>query len=158
MSNDTKSTDGGPRAPLKGGEVLAGSDNVRECPIGADGRFATAAQVLAGVTDVQLRAIELLLAGTSQATVARECGVDVRTIYRWRMESEPFRAALDRARRDMWADTIYRMRAMVGKAMSVLEAEIVDEYDRSRVRAATIVLNHSNVRKLMLEDMEQRDD
>ena len=158
MSDDTTRVSGDTHLHLGEGGPMPLSDDVRDRPNGADGRFLPAAQVPAGVTDAQLRAIELLLTGTSQAGVARECGVDVRTIYRWRHECEPFRAALDRARRAMWAETMCRMRAMIATSLSVLETELVDVYDRSRVRAASIVLSHSNMRKLMQQDMADHDE
>lgn len=157
MNNETTRSDGDTDGRMSGGGMAVSSDNVRDCPNGADGRFAPGVQVPAGLTDAQLRALELLLTGTSQAKVARACGVDVRTIYRWRHECEPFRAALDRARRDMWVDTMYRMRAMVATSLNVLAEQLVDEYDTSRVRAASIVLTHSNVRKVMQADMADHD-
>ena len=130
-------------------EAHSMSENVRECPNGADGRFGHAAQVPAGLSDAQRRAIELLMSGTSQAKTAKAVGVDPRTVYRWRHEHAPFRAELDHARRAMWATTLDRMRGMIERSLAVLSVELDDEYDRSRVRAASIVLHHSGLRKLM---------
>jgi hypothetical protein len=154
MSHDTTSGDGATPAQSSNNGRAAMSQNVPGCPNGADRHSAPAAQVPAGLTDAQLRAIELLLAGTSPAKVAQACGVDRRTIFRWRHECEPFRAELDRGRRAMWASAVERMRAMVGRSLSILEEELDDEYDRSRVRAASLVLTHSNVRRMMRDDMD----
>jgi hypothetical protein len=134
------------------------AENVRKCPNGADGRFTPAAQVPAGLSDAQQRAVWLLITGTSFAQVARECGVDARTIYRWRYECEPFRAELARVRRQQWDHVADRLRGLVITAFDVLSAEIVDEYDRSRVRAAGMVLRTANVRKLIEDELTERDE
>lgn len=144
-------------AETNGGPAQAMSDIVRNCPIGAGDGNEPAAQVPAGLSDVQRRAAYLLLSGTPIGQVASECRVSPRTVYRWRYESEPFRAELERARRRHWDVVADRLRALVVSAFDVLSAEIVDEYDRSRVRAAGMVLRAVNVRKLIEDEMTERD-
>ena len=154
MSSEAMRRNGRDQAGISNanGDAVGVSQNVPGCPNGADGGVAPAAQVPAGLTDTQLRAIELLLGGTSPGTVAKECGVDRRTVYRWRLDCEPFRAELDRGRRAIWAGTVERMRKLIGTSLDVLEEELGDVYDRSRMRAVSIVMTHSCMRKLMQDD------
>jgi transposase-like protein len=97
------------------------------------------------LTDRQRVAIELLLAGKSLTTIAQQVQVSPRTLFNWRRD-ELFRVELDRRRRDVWDDAADRLRALVHPAIAVLEAEVHDEYDRSRVRAAGMILRYSDLR------------
>ena len=54
----------------------------------------------------QLNAIELLIAGKSDQAVAKKVGVSRKTIKAWRNSDDKFAAALDRARRAVWAARI----------------------------------------------------
>ena len=98
------------------------------------------------LTDRQRLAIELLIQGRSQTAVAEDAGVTRRTVYAWRQD-EPFRAELARRRQEVWDGAADRMRALIHPAIDVLEAEVHDEYDRSRVRAAGMILRFSDLRK-----------
>ena len=89
--------------------------------------------------------------------VAELCKVDRRTISRWRHGDAAFRAELERGCSEIWADSIDRMRMLITRSLDILHEELGNEYDRSRVRAAQVVLDHSGLRKLMqggLEDGE----
>ena len=155
MSDETNGGVDGRRAmQTTDGQAVAAamSQNVPECPIRAERISAPDAQVPAGLGDAQLRAIELLLLGTPLVDVARECGVDRRTVYRWRHDDRLFRAELERDRREMWATNMDRMRMLIGRSLDVLEEELDEEHPRSRMWAARTVLNQTGLRKLVLND------
>ena len=98
------------------------------------------------LSDRQQLAIELLIQGKTNSAIADDVGVTRRTIYAWRHD-EIFRVELERRRREVWDDATDRLRALVHPAIDVLEAEVHDEYDRSRVRAAGMILRFSDLRK-----------
>jgi hypothetical protein len=114
------------------------SENVRECPISAENNDV--------LSERQRAAIELLIAGKSLATVAEHVQIDARTLYRWRQD-ELFRAAVKCRRCEMWDDAAERLRALIHPALDVLAAEVHDEYDRSRMRAAGMILRFADLRK-----------
>lgn len=98
------------------------------------------------LTDKQRKAIELLLQGKSLAAVALSVEVTRRTLYTWRQD-ERFDAELFRRRRELWDGAAERLRAMVHPALDILEQELHTEYDRSRVRAAGMLLRLADLRK-----------
>ena len=116
----------------------AASENVRELPILAENQDI--------LSERQRAAIEMLVIGKSLATVAERVQVTPRTLYTWRQD-ETFRAALERRRREVWDGAAERMRALVHPALDVLEEEVRDEYDRSRMRAAGMILRFTDLRK-----------
>ena len=74
--------------------------------------------------------------------VAELCKVDRRTIFRRRRHGHAaFRAELERGCSEIWADSIDRMRMLISRSLDILHEELGNEYDRSRVRAAGMVLN-----------------
>jgi hypothetical protein len=139
--------------PAAAVSAVGASQNVPICPIGAEATTNVVAQAPAGLSVAQLRALELLLDGTSVGLVAKTCGVDRRTIYRWRNEDAAFRAELERGRREIWIDSIDRMRMLVSRSLDVLDEQLDDDYDPVRVRAAGMVLNHSGLRKLIQDGL-----
>lgn len=130
----TIAADGGPEAMR---------EDARQCTIGAgDVRAREAAEL----TERQRTAMGLLLLGTSLGAVARTLGIDPSTLYRWRHD-ETFSAELDLRRRELWDGAAERLRALVHPAIDVLEEEVHDEYDRSRIRAAGMILRLADLRK-----------
>jgi transposase-like protein len=125
-------------------------DIARECTVSAGGGGSSdgGARLVSEprITDRQRVAIDRLVLGRSLAAVARELCINPSTLYRWRQD-EMFRVELDRRRHEVWDDAADRMRALVHPAIDVLEAEVHDEYDRSRVRAAGMILRFSDLRK-----------
>ena len=69
-----------------------------------------------------------------------------RTLYTWRQD-EDFRAELERRRHEVWDGAAERLRALVHPALDVLEEEVHDVYDRSRMRAAGMILRLADLRK-----------
>ena len=113
------------------------SENFRELPIPAENRDV--------LSDRQRRAIDLILAGKSLASVADHVQVSPRTLFNWRQD-EVFRVELDRRRRALWDLAADQLRALIHPAIRVLEEEVHDEYDRSRIRAAGMILRLSDLR------------
>ena len=149
MSDETTT-----QATGSGEEQAAGvSQNVPQCPNGRGGDNLSDAQSSAGLSDAQLHAIELLIAGTAPSKVAEECFVDRRTIYRWREEHEPFRAELERRRRELWSAASDRIRAMILTSLRILNDDLQEQYQDTRRNAATTVLRVTNVRKLIEAEM-----
>ena len=58
-----------------------------------------------------------------------------------------FRVELDRRRRELWRVAAERLRMLVHPALDVLEEDVHSEYDRSRVRAAGMILRLADLRK-----------
>jgi len=154
VTTSAPSANGPGRIDARGGPM---SQNVPGRPNGGATRNEAVAQLPAGLSDAQCRAIELLIVGTLPGKVAKRCGVDRRTVYRWRHECEPFRAELERLRREMWAASADQMRAMICKSLSVLAVELDNVYDNSRFRAASTILRVANVRKLIESEMTERE-
>ncbi len=127
---------------------LQTSENFRELPIAAENRDT--------LSDRQRAAIELLLAGKTFASVAERVEVTPSALYGWRRD-EAFRAELDRRRRELWDGAAERLRALVHPALDVLEAEVRDEYDRSRIRAAGMILRLAGLRKTVSPGGEKED-
>jgi hypothetical protein len=69
------------------------------------------------------RALEMMLAGAFDTTIAKELGVDRRTIYRWREDPE-FAEELEERRLEI-RDAFYaRLLGMAGAAMDALESQM----------------------------------
>jgi hypothetical protein len=134
--------------------------NARRCTVSAGpstqlraggGEVRAAAEP--GLTDRQRSAIEHLALGRSFTAAARELCINPSTLYRWRQE-DVFRVELCRRRQEVWDGAAERMRALVHPAIDVLEEEVHDEYDRSRVRATGMILRFSGLRKFVPPDRE----
>jgi hypothetical protein len=76
----------------------------------------------------QRSAIELLLQGKSDREVAEAIGVARETAWQWRNVHPIFIAELNRRRKELWLDAQERLRALVGKAIEVLE-KVVESGD-----------------------------
>src|SRR5687767_9326621 len=106
-------------ADASAGQASSGvSRNVPLCPIGEN-----------ALNERQVAAMELMVAGKTDAAIARTLEVDRRTLYRWRTGHEAFRRELDRRRRAMWDGASDRLRAMLDPALDVLETQLADRYD-----------------------------
>jgi hypothetical protein len=97
------------------------------------------------LTEQQLIAITIMLAGRPIADVAHGAGVDRRTIYNWRHHHAAFRAELERRRSDVWDETADRIRALLDPAVRMLEEQIRSRYDQDRYRAARTILRLAKV-------------
>jgi hypothetical protein len=90
------------------------------------------------LTPQQQAAVDLLAVGTSVTNAAETVGVGRQTVSEWLHHHHGFRAALNRRRRDLWANVSDRLRALLPKAITVLEREIED--GEAKIAAAVHVL------------------
>ena len=74
----------------------------------------------------QRNAIELLVQGQSDREVAEAVGIARETVWQWRNVHPVFIAELNRRRKELWWDAQERLRALMGKAIEVLEKVIED--------------------------------
>jgi hypothetical protein len=89
----------------------------------------------------QHNAIDLLILGHTDHTVAEQIGVARETICRWRNENPYFMAELNRRRKDVWQTAQERLRGLVGKAIDILEKALQPD----DVKAAVTVLRAANL-------------
>lgn len=73
------------------------------------------------LTPRQETAVELLLSGKSDAATADSLGIHRTTIARWRAAHPAFQAELARRRAELYGAAAERLRALVPKALDVLE-------------------------------------
>lgn len=85
------------------------------------------ADKIAGLTEPQLRAVELLVQGGKPGAVAEKVGVARETLWRWR-QLPTFRDHLVRLRYEFHAARVDRIWALTDKAYDVVE-EHLDEGD-----------------------------
>lgn len=100
------------------------------------------------LSEQQKTAIELLLAGMTDAQIAEELDVHRSTLWRWRTRDETFRRVLAAARQRAFRDAAGRLRELVPKAMEVLHSQLdADNYQAAiRVlRLAKIDENRSGI-------------
>jgi transposase len=87
----------------------------------------------------QIKAIELLLRGMSDAQVAAELQVDRGTVFRWRKD-ENFARELDRQGRILIEQSTARMRRLLDPALNILEKQLESSDPKTQLRAAAILV------------------
>lgn len=78
------------------------------------------------LTEAQEIALAALIAGKTDTDAAKEADVDRTTLYRWR-KTVNFRAAYNRARREMREAVQARLLALAAKAIDSVEAAIPND-------------------------------
>jgi hypothetical protein len=81
-----------------------------------------------------LLAVDLLAGGHPDGEVAAEVGVDRTTLWRWRTSDPAFRAELARRREELWRSSTDRLRALIPRALGVVE-QAIDDGDRGAALA-----------------------
>ena len=101
-------------------------------------------------------AVAALLTHRNVEEAAQAVGVAPKTLIRWQQVPE-FQAALRKARRDAYGNSIGRLQQGSAAAVSTLLKVMVDPSTpaSTKVRAAESVLNHSE-KAIELEDIETR--
>lgn len=98
----------------------------------------------ATLTHRQREAITLLLAGQTATATAEECGINRSTLHRWKAEPE-FQAAYQAAADEAFREALATLKGAAGRAVGALNVALdfgADNVDPSRLRAATIILQH----------------
>jgi hypothetical protein len=125
--------------------------NAPRCPtgeIGAQGEGDV-------LSPKQWLAIELMAAGRSLAQVCARCGVDRKTLYRWRHDDSRFLAELRARRRALFDGAADRLAALLPQAVRVLSLQLRDPTDRASFHAATAILRIANVKELLTDDGDE---
>lgn len=88
----------------------------------------------------QLKAIDLLIAGHTDADVASEVGVHRVTVTRWRLYHLIFQAEFNRRRQEVFASAAERFRCGLHRAVRTLVRQLKDENALVAFRAARTML------------------
>lgn len=88
----------------------------------------------------QLRAIDLLLLGKTDASVAQSLSLARMTVWRWKTQDVDFRAELARRREGLWATTEDRYRRLFFRASRVLTKQLDGQDEANAFRAAQALL------------------
>ena len=107
------------------------------------------AQTSRALTVAQQNAIDLLVTGKSDGEVAAAVGVSHQTVCGWRNYNPWFRAELTRRRNEIWRSSGDRLRALIPRALAVLEAELVCEFAIDPMKAALAVLKLAGAARLV---------
>ena len=100
------------------------------------------------LNEKQLSAVELLVTGKGYGECATILQIDRKTLYNWRQD-ELFQEALADRRRELWGRANDRVRALLGPAIDVMEQQLKEKYDLSRVRAATVLLRLAGMHRTL---------
>lgn len=92
----------------------------------------------------QQNAIEILLQGRSDRSVAEAIGVNRSTIWEWR-KNPNFVAALNKQRNLMWKDSRERLKNLAGVALDTIERQLANEDGRIALTASKIILKSNRM-------------
>ena len=88
----------------------------------------------------QANAIEHLLQGQSDRTVAEVVGVSRQTVSEWKNHDPLFIAELNRQRSEMWREARERMKSLANRALDVVELHLDSDDPKAALAAAKYVL------------------
>lgn len=107
----------------------------------------------------QLKALPLLAAGASYATVSEQVGVAVGTLRNWVSQREPFRAELKRLQLQAYDSANARLQALSELATTSLHDVLADRETpaRDRIAAARTVLGlvHDKSKAITIHTTEE---
>jgi transposase-like protein len=93
------------------------------------------------VTDIQFRAIDLIIQGFKDTKIAQALGISRKTLWNWKSKDDDYRQALTEARATLHGSTGDRCQTIAQKATAVLAEFLEDDVkDNNRLRAAQILL------------------
>lgn len=93
-----------------------------------------------GLDEIQVYAISMTVSGMNDSQVARELGIERRTIWRWKTANPDYRAALHDARQQKYSTIGDRFNNIAREATDVLTAMLRDASAFNRYRAAQALL------------------
>jgi len=94
---------------------------------------------ISGLSDLQLRAIELTVQGHNDSRTARILSINRRTIWDWKTHNDDYRRVLAEARIYVHASATDRCQSIAFKATDVLTEILDDTTVNNRMRAAQIL-------------------
>ena len=90
------------------------------------------------LTHQQLVAVDALSSGANVTGAAKAAGVTRQTCSEWLNRSAEFQSALDERRAEMWRESVVKARALVPRALEIVEDELSGD---RRFQAARLVLS-----------------
>jgi transposase-like protein len=106
------------------------------------------------LTIKQHKAIAVLLTGATMPEVARQIGVNERTLFRW--QNDPtFKAELDRQRRELAQQALASLQGLADRAVTRLGRLIDSESESVALRACQFVLEQAR-EHIELHDLAER--
>ena len=99
----------------------------------------------ASLSPLQLSVLDLMLAGQSDCSIARELHVDRKTLYRWKTHDPAFIHELSRRRDALFGQSTDRLRSLLDSAMDTLEKQVKDKWNPTSHRAASTILRLSRI-------------
>ena len=94
-----------------------------------------------GLSDLQLRAIELSVDGYTTKQIAAELSIDPKTLWRWKSFNQDYRALLDETRAQRYAVATDRYQNLLLTSTAVLAKHLRGTNQRRQFRAAAVLLN-----------------
>ncbi len=94
-----------------------------------------------GITDIQMRAIELTVRGIPDTQIARLLSIERRTLWRWKTFDEHYQYALQQTRHEISTMATDRYQNLLLRATGILGKFLDDVAEEKQYRAAQAVLN-----------------
>lgn len=88
----------------------------------------------------QENAVEILLQGRSDRSVADAVGVSRQTIWEWRNRNPVFIAELNKRRSEMWREARERLKSLANRSLDTVEQQLGSEDPKIALSAAKYVL------------------
>jgi len=92
----------------------------------------------------QQNAIEFLIQGRSDRSVAEAIGVNRSTIWEWR-KNPIFVAALNKQRNDMWKESRERLKTLASFALDTIERQLANDDGRIALDASKLILKSNRL-------------
>ena len=92
----------------------------------------------------QQNAIEFLIQGRSDRSVAEAIGVNRSTIWEWR-KNPIFVAALNKQRNDMWKESRERLKTLASSALDTIEQQLANDDGRVALAASKLILQSNRL-------------
>ena len=90
------------------------------------------------LTVMQEKAIQLLMTGGSDQSVADELGIARQTVNNWRHNDAAFAARFNAERQDLWSTHREKLRSLVAQAVDVLAEDIAAKLEPKLRQSAAI--------------------
>lgn len=110
---------------------------------GLTGALEGNAENLKRLKPIQYKAISLRLQGISQSRIASELGISRKSISRWFEKGSLIREIFEKRQHDLWEASVQLERNLLIKSMRVVNDALESPEERTRLRAAAMVLQHA---------------
>jgi hypothetical protein len=93
----------------------------------------------ASLSELQLRAIDLLLQCRTDSDVASELHIGRTTLWRWKTQDKAFQTELAHRRHDAWTAASDRYQKLLVKASTILETFLDSHWNPDKMKAAQLL-------------------